>query len=142
MLCIGSDSEKKKRLKTPEVSAQTLQIFQILTILRFTPEGQRTLFGKLTGTSPLLTSTKTEQSTWRLRAIRVKLPTTAHMLPSRRLKSFQPDKRQPLTPITQQQSRQSRQSSVSLYSPSARLTSCSSEERTGVPTAPDQHRRL
>lgn len=113
--------------------------FHILTILRFLLKDRRHCFGKLTGTSPLLTSTKTEQSTWRLRVICVKLPTTAHMLPSRRPKSFQPDKKQPLTPITQQQSRQS---SVSLYSPSARLTSCSWEEHTGAPTAPAQHRRL
>lgn len=136
MLCIGSDSEKKKKdwkhLKWA---------FHVLTILRFLLKDRRHCFGKLTGTSPLLTSTKTEQSTWRLRVIGVKLPTTAHMLPSRRPKSFQPDKKQPLTPITQQQSRQC---SVSLYSPSARLTSSSSswEEHTGAPTAPAQHRRL
>lgn len=149
--CALVQIQKKKRLKTPEVSAQTLQASRLELQFfcrishsyssKVSPEGQRTLFGKLTGTSPLLTSTKTEQSTWRLRVICVKLPTTAHMLPSRRPKSFQPDKKQPLTPITQQQSRQS---SVSLYSPSARLTSCSSswEEHTGAPTAPDQHRRL
>lgn len=153
MLCIGSDSEKKKKdwkdlkwalklCKQVVWNCSFSAEFHILTLLRFLLKDGGHCFGKLTGTSPLLTSTKTEQSTWRLRVICVKLPATAHMLPSRRAKSFQADKKQPLTPITQQQSRQT---SVSLYSPSARLTSCSSsswEEHTGAPTAPDQHRRL
>lgn len=111
--------------------------FQILTILRFLLKDR----GHCLGNSRelhLLTWTKTEQTTWHLRVICIKLPTTTHMLPSRRLKSFQPDKSSPSLPLTQQQSRQS---SVSFYSPSARLTS-SREEHTGAPTAPDQHRRL
>lgn len=117
-LCIGFTSES---LKTPEELELSQQVvcnysfsvkFQILTILRFHLKDK----GHIVGTA------HAHLNVWHLRTICVQLPTNSHMLPSRGLKSFQPDKEQPLSPITQQQQQQQmRQSSVSFYCPSARL---------------------